>query len=194
MIILISLILFLIWTLLMLKNKLNVIDNKVYNKCKFNEFLINFNKLFTNLASTIFLVFVCGVFLLFLKEKLIAYLFIALMVDNSLVIYLFKNIIKRERPNIKRLVYEKGYSYPSGHTVSAVSFYGFILFLALISSITLPLKIVLSVILLLIILIIGYSRIFLGVHYFSDIVGALLIGTSYLTSFIYIVQNVLNLI
>ena len=123
-----------------------------------------------------------------------AYLFIALLIGNALLVGLFKNIIKRERPNINRLVYEKGYSYPSGHTLSAVSLYGFILFLALISNIVLHLKIFLSIILILIILIIGYSRVFLGVHYFSDIVGALLLGVCYLLCYIYFIHNVFSFI
>ena len=181
MIIIVCLILFIIWTLLMLKNKL---DN----------FLIEFNKIITNFASTKFFIFICFIFLLFLKEKKIAYLFIGIMLGCSLVVGFFKNIIKRERPDINRLVYEKGYSYPSGHTVSAISFYGFILFLAIISNIVLPFKIILSFILILLILLIGFSRIFLGVHYFSDIIGAIILGFSYLLLYIYIVNHILNFI
>ena len=180
MIIIVCLILFIIWTLLMLKNKLDNVDNRVYNKIKFNNFLIEFNKIITNFASTKFFIFICFIFLLFLKKKKIAYLFIGIMLGCSLVVGFFKNIIKRERPNINRLVYEKGYSYPSGHTVSAISFYGFIVFLAIISNVVLPFKIILSFILILLILLIGFSRIFLGVHYFSDIIGAIILGFSYL--------------
>ena len=194
MIIIVCLILFIIWTLLMLKNKLDNVDNRVYNKIKFNNFLIEFNKIITNFASTKFFIFICFIFLLFLKEKKIAYLFIGIMLGCSLVVGFFKNIIKRERPNINRLVYEKGYSYPSGHTVSAISFYGFILFLAIISNVVLPFKIVLSFILILLILLIGYSRVFLGVHYFSDIIGAIILGFSYLLLYIYIVNHILNFI
>ncbi len=194
MIIIVCLILFIIWTLLMLKNKLDNVDNRVYNKIKFNNFLIEFNKIITNFASTKFFIFICFIFLLFLKEKKIVYLFIGIMLGCSLVVGFFKNIIKRERPDINRLVYEKGYSYPSGHTVSAISFYGFILFLALISNIVLPFKIILSFILILLILLIGFSRIFLGVHYFSDIIGAIILGFSYLLSYIYIVNHILNFI
>lgn len=194
MIIIVCLILFIIWTLLMLKNKLDNVDNRVYNKIKFNNFLIEFNKIITNFASTKFFIFICFMFLLFLKEKKIAYLFIGIMLGCSLVVGFFKNIIKRERPDINRLVYEKGYSYPSGHTVSAISFYGFIVFLAIISNVVLPFKIILSFILILLILLIGFSRIFLGVHYFSDIIGAIILGFSYLLLYIYIVNHILNFI
>ena len=74
--------------------------------------------------------------------------------------------------------------------VSAISFYGFILFLVLISNIILPFKIIISISIIIIILFIGLSRIFLGVHYLSDIIGAIFIGTNYILLYIYLLQNI----
>ncbi len=194
MIVLGLLILFLIWSILVVKSYINNTDNKFYNRIKIKEPFISFFKTFTNLADAKFFVMACLIFLLFLDSKVIACLFTCLMLGEACMVSLLKHLFKRMRPNINQLVYEKGFSYPSGHTFGAVSFYGFLLFLIIMSGIILPIKLILGIFIILIILLIGYSRIFLGVHYFSDIVGALLVGNAYLLSYIYLVHNILNLL
>lgn len=184
---------FLIWSYSMYKGKFKNIDSIVYNKLKIKEPYISILKLITNLASTKYFVLVCILLLIFLSNKRLAIAIALLMIINSMVIGLFKNIFKRERPNIKRLVIEHGYSYPSGHTISAVSFYGFLIFLVVISSIVIPIKIVLISLLGLLILVIGFSRIYLGVHYFSDVVGGILVSLSYLLLYTYIGHFILSL-
>ena len=84
---------------------------------------------------------------------------------------LLKHIIRRERPGVLKLIKQGGYSYPSGHSMISVSLYGYLLYLAFTKIKNSILKWVCSIILVILILSIGISRIYVGVHYASDILG-----------------------
>lgn len=186
-------ILFILWTILLVKNKLSRIDNIVYNKIKLNNKKTIFFKYFTNLASTKYFIIICLLLIIFLKNKLALLISIAMIID-AIIVFIAKHIIKRERPNINRIVEEKGYSYPSGHTFSATCFYGLVMFLINISSITLGYQLLITIALISIILLIGFSRIYLGVHYFSDCIGGILLSSSYIILYVYLVYDVLKLL
>ena len=186
-------ILFILWTILLVKNKLSRIDDIVYNKIKLNNKKTIFFKYFTNLASTKYFIIICLLLIIFLKNKLALLISIAMIID-AIIVFIAKHIIKRERPNINRIVEEKGYSYPSGHTFSATCFYGLVMFLINISSITLGYQLLIIIALISIILLIGFSRIYLGVHYFSDCIGGLLLSSSYIILYVYLVSDILKLL
>ena len=187
-------IVFFIWSTLMLKGKLNKMDNSFYKKIKITNLKTSIFKCITFLASAKLIAFLCLILLIWIKEKNIPILIIVNMLLMWLLIGILKRIFKRERPNINRLVSEKGYSYPSGHTLTATSFYGFIIFLITISPFLVSIKISLICLLSLLILLVGYTRVYLGVHYLSDVIGAILIGTSYLLLYIFFTYFILNLI
>lgn len=185
-------ILFTIWTTLLLKAKLIKIDEKVYNKISFNNKKTTFFRIITNLASTIYFIILCTIIILLLPNKKLAFVISMAMIIDAIIIFIIKHLIKRERPNIKRLVQEKGYSYPSGHTFSATCFYGLIIFLTWTNPLSLIIQILITILLIMLVLIIAISRIYLGVHYFSDTVGAILISTSYLLLYVYIMSDILK--
>ena len=187
-------IVFLIWSILMLKGKLNKIDSAFYNKIKITNWKTNLWKLVTLLADAKLIVIFCILLLILIPNKRISLTIIINMIIMWVLIGTLKRIFKRERPNINRLVKEKGYSYPSGHTMTATCFYGFLIFLIIISNIIIPLKTVLIILLSSIILLVGYTRIYLGVHYLSDVVGAILFGCSYLLLYIFFTYFILNFI
>ena len=187
-------IVFLIWSILMLKGILNKIDSAFYNKIKITNWKTNLWKLVTLLADAKLIVIFCILLLILIPNKRISLTIIINMIIMWVLIGTLKRIFKRERPNINRLVNEKGYSYPSGHTMTATCFYGFLIFLIIISNIIIPLKTVLIILLSLIILLVGYTRIYLGVHYLSDVVGAILFGSSYLLLYIFFTYFILNFI
>lgn len=187
-------IIFLIWSSLMLKGKLNKIDDRVYNKIKITKVKTLIWKGITFFGSAKTIILFCIILLLILKDKKIAIIIIINMLIMWGLIGILKNTFKRPRPNINRLVEEKGYSYPSGHTMTSTIFYGLIIFLIVISNIILPLKIITIFLLILLILLIGYSRIYLGVHYFSDVIGAILFGSTYLLLYIFFTYFILKII
>ncbi len=187
-------VLFLIWSILMLQKKLDHIDNQCYSKIKITKLKTKIFKGLTFLASAKFVAILCIILLIFIENKRIPIAIIINMLIMWGLIGILKKTFKRERPNINRLVDEKGYSYPSGHTMTATIFYGFIIFLIIISNLILPLKITLTTILVILVLLVGYTRIYLGVHYLSDVIGALLFGSSYLLLYIFFTYFILNLI
>ena len=122
--------------------------------------------------------------LLLLKKKQIP----EYMALNLIIVFilnrLLKVIIKRPRPQAFALVIENGYSFPSAHAMIGFAFYGFIVYLIMKSKKSKIQKIIYSTLLSLLIFLIGISRIYLGVHYASDIVGGFLIALLYLVIFI----------
>lgn len=91
-----------------------------------------------------------------------------------------KHIVQRERPNINRLIHEKGYSFPSGHSMMSMAFYGMLIFLIFKYVKNTALKWTLIVILTILLSTIGITRIYLGVHYPSDVIGGFVVSLTYL--------------
>lgn len=89
---------------------------------------------------------------------------------------MLKRFIDRARPGIEHLVSVETLSYPSGHAMSAMAFYGFLAFLILKFKMHKAIKFLLIFLLVFLILSIGISRIYLGVHFPSDIAGGFIAG------------------
>ncbi len=89
---------------------------------------------------------------------------------------MLKRFIDRARPGIEHLVSVETLSYPSGHAMSAMAFYGFLIYLFYTFKMNSWLKYSTIILLLFIILSIGISRIYLGVHFPSDIAGGYIAG------------------
>ncbi|PTX44880.1 undecaprenyl-diphosphatase [Christiangramia gaetbulicola] len=89
---------------------------------------------------------------------------------------MLKRFINRARPGIEHMVSVETLSYPSGHAMSAMAFYGFLIYLCTRFRINKFLKTGLIAMLAFIILSIGISRIYLGVHFPSDIAGGYIAG------------------
>ena len=94
--------------------------------------------------------------------------------------WVVKHIVQRPRPEGIALIEETGYSFPSAHTMGSVVFYGFIIFLIWKYLKNKPLKISFTVLLSIFAILIGYTRVYLGVHYASDVLAAILAGVAYL--------------
>ena len=102
-----------------------------------------------------------------------ATMILALATISNMVL---KRFIDRARPGIEHLVSVETLSYPSGHAMSAMAFYGFLIFLVTKFNIQKVMKYVLIITLITIILSIGISRVYLGVHFPSDIAGGFIAG------------------
>ena len=103
---------------------------------------------------------------------------------SALLNQILKNIVQRPRPTEFRIINESGYSFPSGHSMVSAAFYGFLIYLIYKNIKNKYLKWGLITTLSLLIILIGTSRIYLGVHYTSDVLAGVLISISYLIIFI----------
>jgi len=97
---------------------------------------------------------------------------------SSIINMGIKYIIHRNRPDILRLIDIGGYSFPSGHSMVSISFYGFLIYLCCKNYKTKWRYLIVSLLAILILLI-GLSRIYLGVHYASDVLGGFLLGIAW---------------
>ena len=144
----------------------------------------------TEFASVKGIVFLCAVSLIGLFWKYYKSLFLVLNVIVSTIFnVVIKNIMMVPRPNILRLAEETGYSFPSGHSMASVAFYGFTVYLILSSDMNKYLKIVFSSLLVILIIVIGFSRVYLGVHNASDVIAGYAISTGLLLADIMILKK-----
>lgn len=185
-ILLISLIIFFIFiTTLVISNKISFIDSSVYNfLISFkNDSLTNFFRFITKFSNVAFLVIFVLIVLLILRNKDAVFVIFNL-IFLRLLNYVIKIIIKRDRPNILRLIKIGEYSFPSGHAMISMGVYGYLIYL-IYKKIKNPyIKYLGIIILSLLIILIGISRIYLGVHYFSDVVAGYTLSLIYLIIFI----------
>ena len=99
-----------------------------------------------------------------------------------------KNLFTRERPNILRLINETSYSFPSGHAMINASLYMMLILFIFKFIKNTPRKLTLSALCMMLTIAIGFSRIYLGVHYAGDVLGGWLIGVA-LSVLIYSIWN-----
>ncbi len=162
-----------------------VIDTKVYSFITnniMNDGLTLILKAITELGGVAFTVLAGVLIFMFCKKNR---WFITIdLVGVTLVNQVIKHIIRRPRPNVLRLVEESGYSFPSGHSMVSMAFYGIIIYLVYKNVSNKYLKWILIILLSLLILSIGFSRIYVGVHYFTDVAGGFLLGLAYLIIYI----------
>ena len=100
-----------------------------------------------------------------------------------------KHIVQRPRPTEYRIIDERGYSFPSGHSMASAAFYGFLIYLIYKKVKSKKLKIGLIAFFTFLIPLIGCSRIYLGVHYTSDVLAGFFVSISYLFIYISIVDD-----
>lgn len=162
--------------------KIQNFDNAVYNIIsKFiSEPVTVIAKVITTMGSAYVIIpaTIISAILFWKKEygKLILINLCVLILINQGI----KFIIKRPRPEVIRLIAEKGYSFPSGHSMISMAFYGFMIYIIYTNVKNNYLKWGLITSLTIIILLIGLSRIYLGVHYASDVLAGFLISIAYL--------------
>lgn len=145
-----------------------------------NKYLSVFYQMITNIADTYQSIIITVLFVIFLyiKKYNKEALFLAITMSIcGIAMPLLKNIFRRERPNFYRLIEISGYSFPSGHTTAATTMY-LTLAIIVLSNMNKLNKYFVFGIAVIGIIIIGTSRIYLGVHYPTDVMAGICIGIS----------------
>jgi undecaprenyl-diphosphatase len=96
---------------------------------------------------------------------------------NPLVEFLLKEGVGRVRPDLLPLGRRRGPSFPSGHVVASVGFYGVLPALAWRATSRRRLRAIALGAAVVVIVVIGVSRVYVGVHWATDVLGGVLIGT-----------------
>ena len=105
---------------------------------------------------------------------------VTIALSSLVLMLLLKNLFRRKRPLSPLLNAAKGLSFPSGHAIMAVTFYGLVLYIAWHEVSIDWLRFVICFLLLVLIVWIGYTRIYLRVHYASDVMAGFIIGLLWL--------------
>ena len=141
----------------------DIIGYKLVSTFLISDFATPIAKFITNFGGAIFLIIATIILFILIKNKKIGF----------------------------RIIEETGYSFPSGHSMVSMAFYGYLIYLIYIYVKNKYLKCTLIVLLSILICTIGISRIYLGVHYTSDVLGGFLISISYLVIYISAVNKFL---
>ena len=169
----------------------DIIGYKLVSTFLISDFATPIAKFITNFGGAIFLIIATIILFILIKNKKIGSSIISNLVIVTILNKLLKNILQRPRPNEYRIVEETGYSFPSGHSMASMAFYGYLIYLIYKYVKNKYLKWTLIVLLGILICTIGISRIYLGVHYTSDVLGGFLISISYLVIYISAVNKFL---
>lgn len=149
---------------------------------------------FTFLGSHIFLIpanFLLIIYFLFIRKHRWYSIKIPVIALTSLgLMTLLKNLFGRARPDIPLLHEAQGLSFPSGHALISVCFYGLLIHIVWKLVKRAWLKWTLIILLILLILIIGFTRIYLRVHYPSDVFAGFAIGFLWLVFSIWAIGKI----
>lgn len=115
-------------------------------------------------------------FLLVRKRKWYSIRIPAVALSSLGLMFLLKNVFNRPRPDIPLLKEAKGLSFPSGHALMSVTFYGLLIYIVYHLWKNPTAKWSMISFLVLLILLIGFSRIYLKVHYTSDVLAGFAVG------------------
>lgn len=128
--------------------------------------------------------------LILIKNRKVGLSITVNLIVITLLNHLLKIIFQRPRPVGFRLIEETGYSFPSGHSMINMAFYGYLIYLICRYVENKWLKYTLVTLLSLLICLIGISRIYLGVHYASDVLAGFFVAIFYLVIYITMVKKI----
>ena len=179
--------LFIILRLLVLLDITGVSDYSIYNVLSNNKinFITNISNIITSFASSqaIIIITLILIFILNTNHKRI-FVIINTLISAGIII-ISKNIFLRERPLIGSEILSS-YSFPSGHSLIATTYYGFLIYLLRKSKCKEEYKTIGTVLLSTLIILICISRLILNVHYLTDVLGGVILGLILLIVLIYL--------
>lgn len=192
----ITVILIIITTCIMKSDLYNSIlnfDYKIINSVSYiiNTYYTSFFRALTNFGDFYIPIMVIVCILIFIKNKKYFYIITSGYAFAGLIVFISKTIIQRPRPLEALIEIPKSFSFPSGHTLTSIVFYITLWYLLTYKSAK-KTKIITFILTVLIVILIGMSRIYLGVHYFSDVIGGIILALPILFMIINISKKVLR--
>lgn len=185
-----SLLLFLYLTNAVLDKQTIIFDNSI------SEFIFSFRQFWLTkimvLATTLgnqAIIFGSVIILIFLtkrKHRRESFIFSILLLMGVVTASLLKILLKVPRPQISALIIENSYSYPSGHALNSLLFYGTISFFIYHFTKNKKISLMVSILATLLIFLIGLSRVYLGVHHPSDVLAGYIAGFWLFTTTIFV--------
>ena len=170
-------VLFILDLTLVISGNTEVFDNTIYllvrnfNNVYFDNFF-KFITMFGNPKVVIIILLILNI-LLSRKDALICDI---LSITSVITNFIIKNLVMRDRPNVLRLIKQGGYSFPSGHAMISIMLYGYLFYLVHKRITNKKLKFLLQFFIIIFIFLLCISRIYVGVHYATDIIGGVLLG------------------
>jgi undecaprenyl-diphosphatase len=156
------------------------------NTTRFMQFITFFGNHKFLIPANLLLV---AYFLFIKKRKWYSIKIPVIAIGGVLLMFVLKNLFNRPRPLIPLLEPVKGLSFPSGHALMSMAFYGLLIFIVWENVKNRKTKWVLTIGLLFFILLIGFTRIYLRVHYFSDVLAGFAAGIIWLSVSIYTMRR-----
>lgn len=193
--IVISLLAFCLMAFLVTAEKIVQFDNWVIRFIQGFEspVLTKIMEFFTFIGSTPAVIVLC-LFIIFFLYKVLHHrseliLFIIVVAGTPIINYILKGFFQRARPDLHRLIEIGGYSFPSGHAMNAFTVYGILAFLLWRHIFNRTGRWMLILFSTIMIAAIGVSRIYLGVHYPSDVIGGYFASSFWLAISIWYFQR-----
>lgn len=175
---------FLYLTNFVFTNKFVDLDNSIINHTfkSLNPDLTRKMVFISAFGSSIFIFTASVMFAgyLYLRKKVDAFIFISILYTAIFLNIMLKFLYGRPRPEMNPLVIENSFSYPSFHAMISFVFYSAVAYFFYKETKNIALTIFISIIFGILIFLIGYSRVYLGVHYPSDIIAGYLAGLIWL--------------
>ena len=167
----------------------DIIGYNLVSSLLISDFMTPIAKFITNFGGAIFLIGLSVILFFAIKNKKIGLSIFSNLVIVTVLNQLLKYILQRPRPTEYRIINESGYSFPSGHSMVSMAFYGYLIYLIYKYAKNKYVKWNSIILLSILIGLIGLSRIYLGVHYTSDVLAGFLISISYLITYITILDK-----
>ena len=187
----IGILIFATMVVMLLTNNVTGLDNSIYNIIisSKSDVMTMFMTIITMMCNTEFIIVATLLLVLLIKNKKIGGMIASNVVLCSVINTIIKHIFLRPRPVGIKLIEQGGYSFPSGHSMMAVAFYGLLIYIIWNTKWRNVWKIFTTTLLVILILLIGISRIYVGVHFASDVIVGLTISLSYLIIFIELIYK-----
>lgn len=166
-------------------------DNSIYNLISkiINEPITIILKIITTIGAAYVIIPICIISIIYFGKKKESIYILVNLITIFFSNQLLKRIVERPRPEGYRIVEELGFSFPSGHSMVSMAFYGFFIYLIYKKAKNKYIKWISISLITILIALIGISRIYLGVHYASDVIAGFLLSIAYLGLFTHIIKT-----